>query len=261
LNLKDGDTLVIDASEKNVRSGVTNPHEIASFINIGVNVFSKEGLHAKVFVFDDESIVGSTNISQNSARNLVEAVVISNDRNLVAESIDFVCSIATERLTPEYVAYLKTIYKLPKPSNIEPGSTLWVQKTSDYEYSDIENEAHNIGIKKLKHEALKNSKYELTSIRYRSNTTLARKVKAGDLLIQIHNKVVYAPVRILGTEIAKGVDSILVIIEQLVLSPVTSGHQEFFEHLSSLGHQKKYKAYTKHEEREKVLKFFQRAYN
>jgi hypothetical protein len=50
LPLKSGDVLVCDASDRAVRNGATNPKHIANFLTAGVEVWSEEGLHAKVVV-------------------------------------------------------------------------------------------------------------------------------------------------------------------------------------------------------------------
>ncbi len=259
LELKDGDTLVVDASESNVRSGVTNPIELQKFMKAGVNVFSKENLHAKIFVFDTEIYVGSTNVSLNSASNLVEAVVVSEDPILAASSIEFITSIATERLSPEYIKYLISIYnpsKRPAKSVKNTAeSTLWVQKIYDYEYSEEESKAHDLGVIKFKPQVSNKPEFKLDSIRYRNNDTLAKKVKTGDLLIQVYEKDTYHPVRVLGTEKTNNEQSIVVIVEQLIDLPY-SASKGFIDYLSSLGHDKKFRAYTKPEQREKIMNYF-----
>ncbi|WP_407559677.1 phospholipase D family protein [Vibrio parahaemolyticus] len=261
LRLKSGDMLVVDASESNVRSGVINPLELQKFVGSGVNVFSKENLHAKVFVFGTETYVGSTNVSNNSASNLVEAVVFSEEVGLAKSSIEFITSIATERLSPEYIKYLISIYNPPKRLRKRPKdiaeSTLWVQKVYDYEYSEEESNAHDVGVVKFKSKASNKPDYEMDSIRYRVTATLAKKVKTGDLLIQVDEEHTYEPVRVLGVERAINKQSVVVIVEQLVNAPDYSS-KDFISYLVSLGHEKRFRAFTKPEQREKILNYFKR---
>ncbi|EKF9566517.1 phospholipase D family protein [Vibrio cholerae] len=261
LLLKSGDMLVVDASESNVRSGVINPHELQKFVDSGVNVFSKENLHAKVFVFGTETYVGSTNVSNNSAFNLVEAVVFSEKTELAKSSIEFITSIATERLSPEYIKYLISIYNPPKcprkRSEDIAESTLWVQKIYDYEYSEDESNAHDVGVVKFKSQASNKPDYEMDSIRYRVTETLAKNVKTGDLLVKVYEEHTYEPVRVLGVERTANEQSVVVIVEQLVDAPDYSS-KDFISYLVSLGHEKKFRAFTKPEQRENILSYFKR---
>ncbi|EOX1608243.1 phospholipase D family protein [Vibrio cholerae] len=261
LLLKSGDMLVVDASESNVRSGVINPHELQKFVDSGVNVFSKENLHAKVFVFGTETYVGSTNVSNNSASNLVEAVVFSEKTELAKSSIEFITSIATERLSPEYIKYLISIYNPPKcprkHSEDIAESTLWVQKIYDYEYSEDESNAHDVGVVKFKSQASNKPGYEMDSIRYRVTETLAKNVKTGDLLIKVYEEHTYEPVRVLGVERTTNEQSVVVIVEQLIDAPDYSS-KDFMSYLVSLGHEKKFRAFTKPEQRENILSYFKR---
>ncbi|WP_061036312.1 MULTISPECIES: phospholipase D family protein [Vibrio] len=261
LRLKSGDILVVDASESNVRSGVINPLELQKFVGSGVNVFSKENLHAKVFVFGTETYVGSTNVSNNSASNLVEAVVFSEEVGMAKSSIEFITSIATERLSPEYIKYLISIYNPPKRPRKRPEdiaeSTLWVQKIYDYEYSEEESNAHDVGVVKFKSKASNKPDYEMDSIRYRVTETLAKNVKTGDLLIKVYEEHTYDPVRVLGVERATNKQSVVVIVEQLIDAPDYSS-KDFLSYLVSLGHEKRFRAFTKPEQREKILNYFKR---
>ena len=71
-------------------SGFCNPKEIESLIRLGVRVRTLDRLHAKVWISEDDIVVGSANSSVNAlpnndesgTRRNVEAVVTSQDRNL-----------------------------------------------------------------------------------------------------------------------------------------------------------------------------------
>jgi hypothetical protein len=49
LPLKKGSILVVDMSERAVRSGQTKPSEVLKLINVGVETHTVDNLHAKVF--------------------------------------------------------------------------------------------------------------------------------------------------------------------------------------------------------------------
>lgn len=118
LPLKTGDILVCDASERSVRNGATNPRHIADFLKAGVEVWSEEGLHAKVVVLPRRAFAGSANASSNSANGLVEAVLETSDTAAVRALREFVMSRGHRRVDAEEVAQL--IPLIPKRSRPQP---------------------------------------------------------------------------------------------------------------------------------------------
>lgn len=73
--LRRGDMLVCDASPAAIKRRLTSTKALMEYDRIGVSVFSLAGLHAKVIAAKDFSWVGSTNASENSRDNLIEASV------------------------------------------------------------------------------------------------------------------------------------------------------------------------------------------
>lgn len=116
LPLPAGSILVVDASERAVKSGQTSPAELLKVIKRGVQVYSRENLHAKVFLLGRAAYIGSSNVSHNSAKNLVEAVVRTTHRRTTKEAKEFVisqCAVA-QRLVPSRLAELSALYRPPK---------------------------------------------------------------------------------------------------------------------------------------------------
>ncbi|MCY1013407.1 hypothetical protein OV079_49350 [Nannocystis pusilla] len=68
-----GDILVCNMGREALRAGTTNPFAIERLIVRGVDVYSHERLHAKVYVFGDLAVVGSANASASAANRLAEA--------------------------------------------------------------------------------------------------------------------------------------------------------------------------------------------
>src|SRR4051812_11770192 len=68
LNLRVGDSIVCDASDACIRSGSTSARELRRLQHLKVELYSLEGLHAKVFLLPRCVIVGSANLSENSVR-------------------------------------------------------------------------------------------------------------------------------------------------------------------------------------------------
>ena len=109
-----GSRLVVDMSERAVRSGQTSPKELLKLIRKGVKVFSIENLHAKVFVVGDRAFVGSTNASQRSASDLVEAVLATTSARTVSACRRWVRELGSESVTPQYTSRMARLYRPPK---------------------------------------------------------------------------------------------------------------------------------------------------
>jgi phosphatidylserine/phosphatidylglycerophosphate/cardiolipin synthase-like enzyme len=67
-------------------------------------VYSFQGLHAKVFVFDQAAVVGSTNVSKHSRDNLTEAALLTTDPDAVNSARDFVNALAVNPVDRKYLA-------------------------------------------------------------------------------------------------------------------------------------------------------------
>jgi hypothetical protein len=99
--------LVVDASEAAVKSGQTCPAELHALIKKNVRVYSVQNLHAKVFI-------GSANVSRHSAGTLVEAMVVTTDRETVEAARQFVDGLCVHELGFEAVKRLKGMYRPPR---------------------------------------------------------------------------------------------------------------------------------------------------
>lgn len=80
-----GDLLVVDASDDAVAGGQTSGSVIQRALTRGARVVSVPQLHAKVIVFDQTAVVGSPNVSVRSARHLIEAVMVTEQKALVRQ--------------------------------------------------------------------------------------------------------------------------------------------------------------------------------
>jgi len=114
LPLKEGSRLVVDFSDRAVKSGQTNPSEIAKLIRRGVDVYNKPNLHAKVFAFRNRAFIGSTNVSNTSAFGLQEAVLETRDRKLAASMRRFVRRLCRDLVTLHEALQMKSIYRPPR---------------------------------------------------------------------------------------------------------------------------------------------------
>ncbi|WP_067522844.1 phospholipase D family protein [Endozoicomonas ascidiicola] len=259
LQLSEDDILVVDASEKNVRTGVTNPFEIEKFIENGVEVFSYNGLHAKVYVFGNIALIGSANASLNSKNNLTECMIETSDNKTVSESRGFIRSLALEPISTEYAKYLQSIFKPPKSDVIKGdskkeklGSSIWVQEINDYDYSEEENAAHEVGVEKASEDVQNKEKYCLNSVRYKNTETFIKSATVGDLLIRVHGEDVYPPSRVLGFEKTPKEETSIVVFEEPI-SPKILNKKLFLNIMESAEFKKIYREFNKPDQKRKIL--------
>lgn len=130
LPLEKGSRLVVDASEQAVASGQTCPDELLKLVNKEVEVFSVRNLHAKVFVVGRTVFVGSANVSQRSASQLVEAVICSSEKQVVASAKEFVLENCSDPLSPSALKKLQKLYKPPKIAGGKRGKKSCKQSSS-----------------------------------------------------------------------------------------------------------------------------------
>ena len=116
LHLREGSSLVVDASIATVASGSTSPAALERMRRKGARVYTIEHLHAKVYAFRDVAFVGSANTSQRSERTLLEAVLRVDDKATVRAVRDFVESLCLNELTSSDLSELATYYKPPPPT-------------------------------------------------------------------------------------------------------------------------------------------------
>ncbi|MEI6458564.1 MAG: phospholipase D family protein [Pseudomonadota bacterium] len=119
LPVKNRSVVVVDCSEKAVKSGQTCPKELIKLRDKrGARIFSAKDLHAKVFVCGRSGFIGSANASNNSADNLQEAVLRISEAAVLNRLKSFVTSIALDELGPEELKRLAKIYRRPKGSGV-----------------------------------------------------------------------------------------------------------------------------------------------
>ena len=114
LPLLKGSSLVADVSIPTVAQGSTSPSALNQLFKVGVDIYSVQYLHAKVFAFDAVAFVGSTNASQRSAAVLVEAALKIRTKNEISAVRNFVESLCITKLNAADLKDLESYYKPPK---------------------------------------------------------------------------------------------------------------------------------------------------
>jgi hypothetical protein len=113
LPLPKGSRLVVDASDRTVKLGLTCPAELLKLHKKGVEVFSVMNLHAKVYVAGRNAFIGSANASQHSAGTLIETLLHTTEPQAVKQARQFVVDLCLESLGPERLKELVKIYRPP----------------------------------------------------------------------------------------------------------------------------------------------------
>jgi hypothetical protein len=114
LPLHAGARLVVDASDHAVKCSQTSPDELMRWLRAGVNVFNCPGLHAKVYVFGRVAYVGSTNVSERSQGQLIEALVRTDEPSAIKQARAFVEAHCLDRLTESRLIRLSRLYRPPR---------------------------------------------------------------------------------------------------------------------------------------------------
>jgi hypothetical protein len=113
LTLKAGDTLLVDMSLRAVRQGVTDPREVKKLIRRGVEVFSREELHAKFYIIEGSLICGSANVSTRSSMALDEAAIVTHDPSVVRRARAYLNSMCSEPVSDLYLEQCIKEYQPP----------------------------------------------------------------------------------------------------------------------------------------------------
>ena len=111
LKLTKGDMLICDASDYSIINGQTSVDILQEYLSQGVEIYSLDQLHSKFLVSEDFLIIGSANLSKNSAENLIESAVIMDSKVLIEEAILFFTKLITisENISTERIRELSEI--------------------------------------------------------------------------------------------------------------------------------------------------------
>lgn len=114
LPIPKGSSMVVDASIATLAVGSTSPAALERLRKKGVDIYSAQDLHAKVYAFDNVVFIGSANASHRSATTLIEAVVQLDTKAAILSARSFVESLCLTKLSGSDLAELSQYYKPPK---------------------------------------------------------------------------------------------------------------------------------------------------
>jgi hypothetical protein len=112
LGLKNGDTLICDASDPRIATAATSAVVLQKLAKRGVELYHLDRLHAKVIRMPGHALVGSANMTVNATR-LHEASVLTDDADVLRQVDEFLAE--TRRLKPVKIdaTFLKRISAIP----------------------------------------------------------------------------------------------------------------------------------------------------
>lgn len=197
LNLSKGDTLVCDASEYEIRFGSTSATALEAYFKRGVTIYSNRNLHSKLVLTESFLVIGSANLSHKSAKDLVEAAVVTDNDILLSQTKSF-CHILIEEeetflLTREHISDLLKIKVVKQPFKPTAksrtfkerfGKRYWyvpLDSLSDRAYEKIRVKTE--GTKKEVATATKISKDYIGTIYWKGKTTFTSLAREGDQIM------------------------------------------------------------------------------
>jgi len=196
LKLKSKDILICDASKDSIKFGRTSAKILKDYFNDSVTIYSIEALHAKLLVSNRFIIIGSANLSVNSAENLIEAAIISRDELSISQTKAFIFNLIKEikPLTEIDIQDLLEIHvirsskrKLTKRrKSFYVGDKIWVSNVRPLSETIIEKEYDDeiYAIEKIR-ESHKMDRDSLSYIRFKGKSKIRDHASPGDLLIEI----------------------------------------------------------------------------
>ncbi len=119
-----GDTLITDATDETIAAGQTRARVLEAAFRLGATLYSLPNLHAKIMVFGDTAVIGSANISSNSANALAEVGWVTDQPAEVQEARTLIERLVA-RAVPIDQAFITRILNIrvrPRPRG--PGQPL-----------------------------------------------------------------------------------------------------------------------------------------
>ncbi len=187
LPLKKGSILIVDASIKNLKSGSTCPDELLKLYYNGVHIYSQENLHAKIYIIGNHLYCGSANVSPNSANNLKEALLKTNNKDAIIDAKAFINSFCRIELGEEEIIGLKKYYNPPKDfggtkmASNNSSSNFHIVNLRLINWSEKEIEEAEKGRKIANQKLQKKSRHRIDEFSWGSEINF----KVGDTILQI----------------------------------------------------------------------------
>jgi hypothetical protein len=198
IGFRDGDVLVVDASERAIRLGQTDAPLLRDLHGKGVAIHCRESLHSKVILLGQYAVIGSANMSGSG---LIEASVVTDNPAISSGVASFIAQLATRhsKLTSTQIAALCRIKvvrtgwtnakrKLKPKKMRKLGNTTWIIGVNESLTKPSAQEQKHIDRANRDLNARFGSKDEdFGSIRWGKRSKFSKECREGDTLIEIFN--------------------------------------------------------------------------
>lgn len=195
--LRKGDSLICDASKQAIRYRKTCAKTLEYYYEKGVQIKSFENLHSKFLYTDNQLVIGSANLSKNSAERLTESAIVVTNKNEISNAKAFFYKLTKEAKEVDE-DYLHEILKIKVVSNesvnnkksesrnIEFGKSIWVVGVTPLSDKIYENEFKQIELAKNKVSEIHDiDEEDISFIRFTGSKKIRKNSKVGDLVIEI----------------------------------------------------------------------------
>ncbi|MDF3069417.1 MAG: hypothetical protein K0R38_5018 [Polyangiaceae bacterium] len=211
LPLKKGDHLLVDMSLRSVRAGSTDPKEVRKLLRRGVQVFTRNSLHAKFVVVGSVLIAGSANMSQHARGRLDEAAVLTDDTAAVKRALATFADLCTEPVRGDYLARCLSEYRPPRLEGggqphrkVKRTAKAWIAGGLRYIPLPEAEEEKAERVRKRAEKLLTFERAEVDDVHFDRRLRLLADIRTGDWAVVCVKKArgfdVYPPARVLGQE-------------------------------------------------------------
>ncbi|MDY0356169.1 MAG: hypothetical protein RBR19_09850 [Sedimentisphaerales bacterium] len=199
ISFGEGDILVTDASDGQIASGQTVAAILGKALKRGATVYSLAGLHAKVIVLDRIAVIGSGNMSGNSAdERTIEAAIITDVPSAVSSARGLIEDLA-KRATPVDRRFIQRISAIEverrpqasghrrKPVQVRTrDSRTWIVSINPLDEDRYQDERELVKKGTAKAETRKKSRdSDVTWIRMTGKSGFRTEAREGDSVVQI----------------------------------------------------------------------------
>jgi hypothetical protein len=201
IGFRKGDVIVLDASTQAIASGQTDAHLLRKLQQDQVRIYNCTDLHAKVMLLGDVAVIGSGNLSNSSANNLVEVAVMTDNVSTVSAVASFIHQLVnkSKELLPAEIDQLCNIKVISgqkrgrsgsrpgRKTAISPlGHRTWlIGVRPDEREPTLEKQKSIDKAIELLRSRSRNPDYEPSRIEYPSKSRFGAKGRQGDSIIQI----------------------------------------------------------------------------
>jgi hypothetical protein len=114
LRFAEGDLLICDASDKAIKGGMTAAKILESFVRAKAEIYSIEGMHAKLATFNRYTFIGSANMSSRAGSRTDEASLLTDNVQVRSLALAYIDDLLQDKtLAKVDMDFIERIKKIP----------------------------------------------------------------------------------------------------------------------------------------------------